>query len=202
MNSDANPPSSRIFTIPNLLTLLRLGCIPLILLFLWQHDLHWALILFVAAGISDGLDGMLARWLKQKSLFGMYLDPVADKLLLSSCFLFLALTGELSWLVAGFVLGRDALLMVGVIVLLLATDARQFPPTVLGKANTIVQVAALFVLLVDEASGEHYHWLHLLRIALLALTPVLVVLSGGQYVYRGIGLLRRRHARQPQFQGS
>lgn len=127
MNSDAIARSRRILTIPNVLSLLRVCFIPLILLFIWERDLHWALILFVAAGISDGLDGTLARLLKQKTLFGMYLDPVADKLLLSSSFLVLAITGEISWLVTGMVLGRDVVLIIGVIVLLFSTDVRQFP---------------------------------------------------------------------------
>lgn len=200
MSSDNTERSTRILTIPNLLSLLRLCSIPLILLFMWERDLHWALVLFVAAGITDMLDGALARLLKQKTLFGMYLDPIADKLLLSSSFLFLALTGKISWLVAGFVLGRDAVLIVGVIVLVAATSTRQFPPSVLGKLNTVVQVSAVFVVLVDEVYS--YRWLDLLRLGLLALTPVFVALSGTQYVYRGIAILRGRRARQSQLQGS
>jgi len=198
MSSDSIERSTRILTIPNILSLLRLFCIPLILLFMWERDLHWALILFVAAGVSDALDGMLARLLKQKTLFGMYLDPAADKLLLSSSFLVLALTGEVSWLVAGLVLGRDAVLVAGVIVLVLTTQTRRFPPSVLGKANTVVQVAAVFVLLLDEVYA--YRWLHFLRLGLLGLTPLLAALSGRQYVYRGIDIFRRRRARQPQYE--
>ena len=198
MSSDSNGRSARILTIPNFLSLLRLFCIPLILLFMWERDLHWALILFVAAGVSDALDGMLARLLKQKTLFGMYLDPAADKLLLSSSFLVLALTGEVSWLVAGLVLGRDAVLVAGVVVLVLTTQARRFPPSALGKANTAVQVAAVFVLLLDEVYA--YRWLHLLRLGLLGLTLVLAALSGTQYVHRGIYIFRRRRARQPQYE--
>ncbi len=182
--------STRILTLPNLLTLLRLAFIPVILLFLWQRDLTWALILFIAAGISDSLDGVLARLLRQRTLFGMYLDPVADKLLLSSSFLVLGLTGEVPWLVAGLVLGRDALLVVGVALLVLTTDVRRFPPTVLGKANTVVQVATVFALLLDEVYG--YRWLHQLRAALLVLTPLLVVASGAHYVLQGIQTFRRR----------
>jgi cardiolipin synthase len=200
MSSDSNGRSTRILTIPNILSLLRLFCIPLILLFMWERDPHWALILFVAAGVSDMLDGSLARLLKQKTLFGMYLDPAADKLLLSSSFLVLALTGEVSWLVAGLVLGRDVVLVAGVVVLVLTTQTRRFPPSVLGKANTVVQVAAVFVLLLDEVYA--YRWLHLLRLGLLGLTLVLAALSGTQYVYRGIDIFRRRRASQPQYQDS
>lgn len=196
MSSDSIERSTRILTIPNILSLLRLFCIPLILLFMWERDLHWALILFVAAGVSDALDGALARLLKQKTLFGMYLDPAADKLLLSSSFLVLALTGEVSWLVAGFVLGRDVVLVAGVVVLVLTTQTRRFPPSVLGKANTVVQVAAVFVLLLDEVYA--YRWLHLLRLSLLGLTPLLAALSGTQYVYRGIDIFRRRRLSQSE----
>jgi cardiolipin synthase len=87
-------------------------------------------------------------------------------------------------------------LVAGVVVLVLTTQTRRFPPSVLGKANTVVQVAAVFVLLLDEVYA--YRWLHFLRLGLLGLTPVLVSLSGVHYVHRGIGILRRRRARQPQ----
>lgn len=191
-------PSSRILTLPNVLSLLRLACIPLILVFMLERDLTWALILLLTAGISDSLDGVLARLLRQRTLFGMYLDPAADKLLLSSSFLVLAITGEVPWIVTGFVLGRDLLLIVGVVVLVLRTDIRQYPPSMLGKANTVLQLGFIFVLLLDEVYG--YAWLHQVRAVLVVAIPIVVVASGAQYVHRGMRLLRERKRPAPVHQ--
>ncbi len=187
--------SRRILTLPNVLSLLRLAFIPLILFFMLKGDLTRALIFFVGAGITDGLDGLLARLLQQKTLFGMYLDPIADKLLLSSSFLVLALTGEVRWLVTGVVLARDLVIIVGVAVLVLTTDIRQFPPSMLGKANTTVQIAAVFFLLLDEVYG--FRWLHYSRGILLLMAPILAAASGIQYAYRTARILRARPREAP-----
>ncbi len=173
--------SPRILTVPNLLTLVRLAFLPVILWVMWKGEFGWALALFVAAGVSDGLDGILARWLDQKSLVGMYLDPIADKLLLSSAFLVLAITGHVSWVVAGIVLGRDAAFLVAVGVLLLATNLREFPPSFLGKTNTVVQLAAVFLVMLEAVYARD--WLRFLRGASLVLVLAMVVLSTIQYAY-------------------
>lgn len=182
--------SSRILTLPNVLTLVRLAFIPVILFFLLKDDLSWALILFVAAGVSDLLDGLLARWLKQKTLFGTYLDPVADKLLLSSSFLVLAISGQVPWLVSGLVLARDLGIFVAVVVLVLTTNLREFSPSFLGKVNTAVQLVAVYAVLLDGVYG--FSWLHLLREMVLILTPVVVVANAIQYAYLTLRKLRAR----------
>ena len=183
---------AQVLSLPNLLTLLRLAIIPLILFFLLKNEWNWALGLFLVAGVTDSLDGLLARWLRQKTPLGMYLDPVADKLLLSSCFLVLALNGQVPWLVSGLVLARDVTLIVAVVVLLLTTEIRQFPPSALGKANTAVQVAAVFAVLLDAVYGSA--WLHQARRILLLLTPVVVVGSGFQYARLTARKLRARRS--------
>ncbi len=183
------PSSPRILTLPNLLTLLRLAFIPLILYFLWVDHVKWALILFVAAGVSDLLDGRLARWLGQKTLVGMYMDPIADKLLLSSSFLMLAITGQVRWLVTGVVLARDLAILVAVVVLVLATELREFAPSFLGKVNTAVQLVTVYAVLLDAVYG--FGWLHLVREGLLVLTPVVAVANGIQYGYLTLRKLRR-----------
>src|SRR5512140_1556135 len=128
--------SSRILTLPNVLTILRLCCIPLVLLFMWENDLRWALLLFLAAGVTDFFDGLTARLLRQQSMLGMYLDPIADKLLLSSSFLVLARTGQIPWIVSGMVLARDAGIIIICLVLMATRRMRRFPPSFLGKVNT------------------------------------------------------------------
>src|SRR5260370_7856826 len=80
----------RIWTVPNQITLLRLGFLPIFLILISYEHYRWALALLVLAGLSDGIDGLLARKLNQRSSLGAYLDPIADKLLLFSSFLFFA----------------------------------------------------------------------------------------------------------------
>ncbi len=185
----------QVLNLPNSLTLLRLAVLPLILFFLVNDDLTWALRLLLVAGISDALDGLLARRLRQKTQVGKYLDPLADKLLLSSCFLVLAWNGRVPWLVSGLVLARDVTILVAVMVLFLAAGIRPFTPTTLGKANTAVQIAAIFAVLLEAVYGSG--WFRQGRGVLLLLTPVLVVGSGLQYALLTARRLRRRPSPLP-----
>jgi cardiolipin synthase len=140
------------WTVPNLITLLRLAALPFFLYAISQGDFGVALILFVAAGISDGIDGYLARRFGMSSPLGAYLDPIADKLLLMSSYLFLAIRsfpGAVKvplWL-AFMVISRDLLLMTVALLLILTSSKRRFPPTWLGKVTTVTLIATvLFVL--------------------------------------------------------
>jgi len=87
----------RIWTVPNQITFLRLGFIPIFLILISYDQYKWALLVLVFAGLSDGIDGVLARTLNQKSALGAYLDPIADKLLLSSSFVVLAIAKKVAW---------------------------------------------------------------------------------------------------------
>ena len=185
----------QVLNLPNSLTLLRLAILPLILYFLLKDNLTWALRLLLVAGLTDSLDGLLARRLRQKTQVGMYLDPVVDKLLLSSCFLVLAWNGRVPWLVSGLVLARDVTIVVVVVLLFLTTEVRQFPPTALGKANTAVQVATVFAVLLEAVYGSA--WMYQGRTILLLLTPVLVVGSSLQYALLTARRLRKRPSPLP-----
>src|ERR1035438_7065756 len=112
-------PSRRILTIPNAFTMLRVVLLPAILWCILEERFNWALWMMGAAGISDFLDGYLARRWKQRTRFGMFLDPIADKVLLSSSYLTLAMTDQISWWVSGMVLARDAAIIITVVVLVL-----------------------------------------------------------------------------------
>ena len=103
---------SRIFTVPNELTFLRLAFLPFFIIAIQYDRYLWALGILVAGGLSDALDGWLARSLNQKTALGAYLDPIADKLLMSSSYFVLALKGKIGWWLAILVLGRDVLLLV------------------------------------------------------------------------------------------
>jgi cardiolipin synthase len=130
----------RIFTVPNQLTFLRLGFLPFYLIAILYSHYDWALALLVVAALTDGLDGLLARTLNQKTAVGAYFDPIADKLLLSSSFVVLALRGKVRWWLAILVLSRDVLLLMTAVVILLVLGYRSFPPSMFGKATTAVQI--------------------------------------------------------------
>src|SRR5579864_532617 len=145
----------RIFTVPNQLTFLRLAFLPLFIIAIKYDNYIVAMAIFVIAGFSDALDGFLARSLNQKSPIGAYLDPIADKLLLSSSYLALALKGKIGWWLAILVLGRDVLLLIASAVILLTVGYRPFPPSIWGKAATFFEIVLIVVVLVQAVSGVH-----------------------------------------------
>lgn len=136
----------QILTAPNQLTLLRMIFLPFIVINLVGHHFNWALILFILAGMSDGLDGLLARKLHQQTLLGQYLDPIADKLLLSTMFLVLSIEyrAVVPWKYTVMVFSRDISILLISGVLFMIAGLRDFRPSIFGKANTFAQVAAIF----------------------------------------------------------
>jgi cardiolipin synthase (CMP-forming) len=172
------------WTLPNFITLLRLAVLPFFLFSISAGRLGIALIIFVVAGISDGIDGYLARRFDMKSALGAYLDPIADKLLMMSSYLFLAVPSFPAavkvpvWL-AVIVISRDILLMTVGLLMILSSGVRQFPPTWLGKVTTVTLiVTVLFVL-----CANLWNWpMPIVWIAFGAAATT-TVLSGFQYVY-------------------
>jgi cardiolipin synthase len=181
--------ADKIFTIPNSFTMLRVVLLPAILWSILNEHFNWALWMMVAAGISDGIDGYLARLWNQRTTFGMYLDPIADKLLLSSSFLVLSMVDEVPWMVTGMVLFRDVAITITVVTLVLTTSLRKFPPNMLGKVNTVVQLMAVYAVMLDLVYRGQL--LHYSRLGLVWLTPALVWASGLQYTYRMIRKVAR-----------
>lgn len=139
--------ATRILTVPNQLTFLRLGFLPLFIILVLYRRFSWALAILFLAALTDGLDGLLARSLNQRTSLGAYLDPIADKLLLSSSFVVLALEGRIRWWLTILVLSRDVLILTTAAVILLAVGYRRFPPTVFGKITTAVQILLVFTVL-------------------------------------------------------
>ena len=139
----------QILTAPNQLTLLRMIFLPFIVINLVKHDFKWALALFVLAGLSDGLDGLLARTLHQQTLLGQYLDPIADKLLMSTMFLVLSIEQRtlVPWKYTILVFSRDISILLISGVLFMIAGLRDFRPSIFGKANTFAQVGAIFFVL-------------------------------------------------------
>jgi cardiolipin synthase len=176
---------------PNLLTLLRLIFVPLVVVEIQQQSYAWALIIFVVAGITDGLDGLLARALKQKTTVGQYLDPIADKLLLSTMFLMLSIAHIIRWPFTIMVFSRDIIILI-VCTLLYATGTMKvFRPSVFGKANTAMQILSVFLALFHEIN--HLEWTRLAKRWSLWATVALTTISGVHYVLRLAVDLRALH---------
>ncbi len=166
---------------PNLLTLLRLFIIPFLVIEILDGNFGVAFVLFVLAGISDALDGLLARWLSQQTKLGLYLDPIADKLLLSTLFLVLTHVGLVPRYVTVLVFSRDfGILLIST--LLFATNTlRDFRPSLFGKLNTVVQIAALLAILAERAvPGARFPVAETTLVRLIAL---LAPLSAAQYAW-------------------
>lgn len=176
---------------PNLLTLTRLIFIPFVVVALQQQKYLWALIIFVAAGITDLLDGLLARMLKQKTTVGQYLDPIADKLLLSTMFLMLSITHIIRWPVTILVFSRDIIILI-VCTLLYATGSMKvFQPSWFGKANTAAQIVTIPLSLLYKILGTQQS--RALMLGGIGATLGLTVVSGVHYVLRLAFDLRGSH---------
>lgn len=169
----------RIFTVPNQLTFLRLGFLPFFIIALRYSRYDWALALLIAAALSDALDGLLARQLNQKTPLGTFLDPIADKLLLSSAYFMLALKSKIAWWLAILVLGRDVLILIACAVILLVVGYRSFPPSIYGKLSTGFQI--LLVLVVILAAVTESSALRFGRNVLIDLVAGFTIISGFHY---------------------
>ena len=171
----------QLLTAPNQLTLLRLIFIPFIIINIVDHNYGWALILTSAAGVSDGLDGVLARALKQQTVLGQYLDPIADKLLLSTLFLVLSIVHLIPWKYTVLVFSRDLCIVATSAALYATTTLRDFRPSIFGKINTGAQVLAVFfVLLVQLNSAAWIYWGR--RLSLYG-TFAFTLISGLHYIF-------------------
>ncbi len=172
---------SQLFTAPNQLTLLRMVFLPLIVINLVGDHYGWALALFVLAGLSDGLDGVLARSLHQQTVLGQYLDPIADKLLLSTVFLVLSILHKIHWKFTVLVFSRDICILAVSAVLYMIAGLRDFRPSIFGKANTFAQVAAVFFVMLFQV--YHAPWVWSLRVASLGATFAFTLISGVHYIF-------------------
>lgn len=169
-------------TAPNLLTLLRLIFLPFAVITVLKGHYGWALAIFVVAGISDGLDGLLARLMKQQTLLGQYLDPIADKLLLSTMFLVLFATHKIPLTVTVLVFSRDIIIVIVCAVLYATSALRVFRPSWLGKANTVAQIVTVLFVLLHEVRADT--WIAKGRQLGFNVTVALTVLSGVHYIAR------------------
>ncbi len=172
-------------TLPNFLTLLRIVAIPIFLSILAQGNYGAAFIVLVCAGITDVIDGAVARIYDSYSDLGAVLDPMADKLLLLSSFLVLGVAGHLpAWLVAVVVM-RDVILLLGYFTMFVVDQEwMKIEPSQLGKMTTFIQLFTVGFALVGEARPDlPLHWFNY---SMQCLTALATAASGVQYVYRGL----------------
>lgn len=199
--------SSRIITVPNLLTIFRMVLIPVFVTLLFYQRFLLALAAFVLAGVTDGLDGLFARRFDQRSQLGTVLDPIADKLMLVTAFVVLSmrsvflqpLPGHLPvpfWVTVA-VISRDVFIVVGAAAINIMTGFRGFRPSWLGKLNTTVQIVAIAII-IFAASFPYGTGYYLPTLYVVVFT--FAVLSGAHYVLFASKLLnedRRNHPQAP-----
>ncbi|MCH2695069.1 MAG: CDP-alcohol phosphatidyltransferase family protein [Acidobacteriia bacterium] len=183
---------SQLLTPANQLTILRMAFIPAFVILVVYNQLGWAFLIFLLAGITDGLDGLIARLLHQKTTLGALLDPIADKLLLTSSFVILSvkdlgLSNILPLWLTITVISRDIFLVTSALIIMLSTGHRNFPPSFYGKASTLIQLVTVTFVLFLNYKSYTTQWLLLLYI----LTGAITIISGMHYIYRVRKILPR-----------
>lgn len=174
--------------LPNILTLTRVLMIPFFVIFIINKHFGWALITFVIAGITDGVDGLIARITHQRTELGAYLDPIADKLLLFSAFITLAIIEVIpSWLVV-IVITRDVIILVGFLVMFLTNCHPKINPSLLSKMTTVFQILTIVLVLF---TGYYPVFKQISMITIYG-TAVMTVLSGAHYIYIGTRILNEK----------
>ena len=182
--------SSDVLTIANQLTLLRMLLIPAFIVLIVERERGWALAVFAVAGVTDALDGVIARRRGQKTTLGAWLDPMADKLMLVSAFVVLTIPGlGLSnrlpiWLTA-LVISRDVVIVITVAIVNLAIGRRTFRPSIFGKLATAVYIVTIAAAMLFNYVGHHSRVVDACVYASLAITLV----SGFHYIWHAAQIL-------------
>jgi len=182
--------SEAVFTIANQLTLLRMLLIPAFIVLIVEHELGWALAVFAVAGVTDGLDGLIARAKGQKTTLGAWLDPMADKLMLVSAFVVLTLpnlglANKLPLWLTALVISRDVGIVITVAIVNLAIGRRTFRPSIFGKLATGVYIVTVSLAMLYNYLGYHAWIVDVGIYASLAIT----LLSGIHYVWHASRIL-------------
>jgi len=171
----------------NLLTLLRLILVPFVILAILTGRHTLALALFAAAAFTDVLDGAVARRFRLATPLGAWLDPIADKCLLSGVFLALAGAGAVPWWLVFLVFGRDFYILAGAATVMLLTPVRKFPPSIWGKAATFVQIVTVVACMSGNVGAAR---------STLWPCAAFTIWSGIHYTWRTISGWRRRSCRR------
>ncbi len=173
---------AKVLTLPNSITFVRIVIIPVFVTALIYKRYYYALFLFIGAGVSDLLDGLLARMTDQKTLLGAFLDPLADKFLLMTSFILFSVYGWIPMWVTVTVISRDVIVMLGWLLLYLLYDITKVEPSLTGKtaiAAELVLIAYTLLSLTLRGFQPPRNWM-------FAVVALLTTLSGLQYIYRGL----------------
>src|SRR5436305_6905416 len=195
--SPAAAAPAKLWTLANLLTLLRIALLAPFLYWVKEGRFGLAVIIFFIAGLTDFFDGYVARRFNQQPAFGRFLDPAADKLLTTASYIVMALPR------AGFeplplwmtvsVIGRDVLILLGSLGIYLALRYKSFKPTTLGKLNTFLEIGLIFWFIMFQL--EAMKPLKILLPLMYGIVITSVIASGIEYVWMGARILRT--SRQP-----
>jgi len=180
----------RTMNIPNALTMMRIVLVPIIIILLMQGSYFKALVLFSISGITDALDGFLARFLEQQTTLGAYLDPIADKALIMSCFITLSVKQVIPGWLTVIVISRDCIILLGICVLVMLSTPFQIRPSVVSKVTTALQLLTVFFVLLARS----VHWpagLEMILTVFFVVTALLTAASGIDYLFRGVKLVNR-----------
>jgi cardiolipin synthase len=179
-----------VLTLANQLTLLRMLLIPAFVVLVVSHELGWALTVFAIAGVTDGLDGVIARRSGRRTTLGAWLDPMADKLMLVSAFVVLTmphlgLANKLPLWLTALVISRDVCIVITVAIVNLAIGRRTFRPSIYGKTATAVYIITVSTAMLYNYLGYHFWFVDVCIYASLAIT----LLSGVHYIWHASRLL-------------
>jgi cardiolipin synthase len=172
-------------SLPNILTLIRILLIPLFVILIMYKYLEWALVVFGVAGITDGIDGLLARLIRQRTELGAYLDPIADKLLLSAAFITLAIIEILPRWLAVIVITRDVIILLGLLVMILNNYHVTIHPSLISKITTFLQISTVLLVLLMDYGPFFKH----LSTLIIYGTTFFTILSGAHYIYVGTRII-------------
>ncbi|MBN2538992.1 MAG: CDP-diacylglycerol--glycerol-3-phosphate 3-phosphatidyltransferase [Deltaproteobacteria bacterium] len=173
--------------IPNTLTLIRIILVPVFVILLMHGSFSYALVVFIIAGVTDGLDGFLARILKQQTILGSYLDPLADKALIVTAFVALSILNIIPGWLTVIIISRDCIILFGVSVLSLMSVSFEIRPAYVSKATTFLQLLTVFLVLVSMWLPEYGN--HMMIVTLFWITAFFTVVSGFNYIFRGIKII-------------
>lgn len=175
--------------IPNTLTLLRIFLVPLFVILTIYGNFDAALIVFIVAAITDGMDGFIARLFKQKTTLGSYLDPVADKTLIIAVYLTLTIIKIIPVWLTAIVISRDLIILIGFVIIFLLGEGGglEIKPSILSKITTCFQIlTALYVLAFLTNLSNYIFFVFLI-------TALLTISSGLDYIYKGFKVVEESH---------
>lgn len=172
--------------LPNIITVIRILIVPLFVIFLQKNLFFLSLIVFTIAAISDGLDGLLARYLNQRTSLGAYLDPIADKMLMASAFVTLTILKIFPFWLSVIVISRDILIMTGIIIYTVADIKVEIKPSLLSKWTTFFQLLTVFIVLLYQVIPPEIP--ETFSSFLFGFTSTITILSGLHYLYKGMNI--------------